>query len=403
MTTTPDWRTILVGGLGKGGKGFYALDITDPANFATEVSAASKVLWEYTDEDMGFSLGEPVIVKTRKWGWVVLVSSGYNNTTSSVAGNRGKGFLYILNARTGALLQKIATTAGTATNPSGFSPISGYTPSFADYTTDEVYGGDLFGNVWRFDMRSATAAVPAPLLFATLTDAANVGQPITTIPLIEYSTADSKRYVFVGTGRFLDVADIQNPQQQSFYAIRDGSIGQRFETTASATGEALPSGATFPITRSMLANNANLVAGLSAAQISTNPMGWYFELPGRIPATGTVLSRERINLNPKASQGFVTWVGNVPDTNACNPNGVSSQYATTYGGGKSLLYTVDAMNNRTYAASVTTSALVKSQLVNVGDQVRILGTDSQGTPFLIGNPLNSFGAARLLNWREILQ
>ena len=313
-----------------------------------------------------------------------------------------------MNARTGALLQKIATTAGTATNPSGFSPISGYTPSFADYTTDEVYGGDLFGNVWRFDMRSATATVPAPLLFATLTDGSNVGQPITTIPLIEYSTADSKRYVFVGTGRFLDVADIQNPQQQSFYAIRDGSIGQRFETTASATGEALPSGATFPITRSMLANNTSLVTGLSAAQISTNPMGWYYELPGIVPTTGlpAVLSRERINLNPKASQGFVTWVGNVPDTNACNPNGLSSQYATTYGGGKSLLYTtttVGTTTTRTYVASVTTAALVKSQLVNVGDQVRILGTNAQGTPFLIGNPLNSFGAARLLNWREILQ
>lgn len=402
MTTTPDWRTILVGGLGKGGKGFYALDVTDPANFSTESTAAAKVLWEFADEDMGYSLGLPLVVKTRKWGWVVMVSSGYNNTTSSVAGNRGKGFLYVLNARTGALLQKIATTAGTAVDPSGFSPISGYTPSFADFTTDEVYGGDLFGNVWRFDFRSPTAAVPAPLLFATLKDASNVGQPITTIPLIEYSVGDGKRYVFIGTGRFLDVADIQNAQQQTFYAIRDGSIGLRFETTASATGEALPSGVTFPITRSFLANNSDLVTGLTSAQISTNPMGWYYNMLGRAPLTGTVLSRERISLNPKASQGFVTWVGNVPDTNACNPNGLSRQYATSYGGGKSLLYTTSG-STRTYQAYTETRALVKSQLVNVGDAVRILGTDDKGVPFLIGNPLNSFGSGRLLNWREILQ
>lgn len=412
VTTTPDWHSVLVGGLGKGGRGFYALDVTDPANFANEATAATKVLWEFSDEDMGYSFGLPLIVKTRKWGWVVMVSSGYNNTTSSVAANQGQGYLYILNARTGALLQKIGTGVGTVTNPSGFSPISGYTPSFADYTTDEVYGGDLFGNVWRFDLKSVSAPVPAPLLFATLTDASSVVQPITTIPLIEISVSDGKRYVFVGTGRFLDATDIQNAQQQSFYAIRDGTVDMRFETTASTTGVALPTGTTFPITRSVLANNSDLVAGLTTAQITTNPMGWYYNVTGVVNSTVSPfapVARERINLNPKASQGFVTWVGNVPDANPCNPNGVSSQYATTYGGGKSLLYSrinsslADVASNRTYQASITTSALVKSQLVNVGDGVRILGTDDSGVPFLIGNPLNSFGAGRLLNWREVLQ
>ena len=36
----PDWRTILVGGFNSGGRGFYALDITDPAT--------PKALWEFT-------------------------------------------------------------------------------------------------------------------------------------------------------------------------------------------------------------------------------------------------------------------------------------------------------------------------------------------------------------------
>ena len=82
---------------------------------------------------------------------------------------------------------------------------------------------------------------------------------------------------------------------------------------------------------------------------------------------------------------------------------LSRQYATTYGGGKSLIYTTDVMGVRTYSAFTETRALVKSQLVNVGDAVRILGTDDKGVPFLIGNPLNAFGAGRLLNWREVLQ
>ena len=44
---TAVWKTILVGGLGKGGRGYYALDITDPA--------APKALWEFTHADLGYT------------------------------------------------------------------------------------------------------------------------------------------------------------------------------------------------------------------------------------------------------------------------------------------------------------------------------------------------------------
>ena len=40
-------KKILVGGLGKGGKGYYALDVTDPASVLTEGHLAGKALWEY--------------------------------------------------------------------------------------------------------------------------------------------------------------------------------------------------------------------------------------------------------------------------------------------------------------------------------------------------------------------
>ncbi len=39
--------TLLVGGLGKGGKGYYCLDITDAASISSETELASRVLWEY--------------------------------------------------------------------------------------------------------------------------------------------------------------------------------------------------------------------------------------------------------------------------------------------------------------------------------------------------------------------
>ncbi|MFX8207350.1 hypothetical protein ABTL06_19270, partial [Acinetobacter baumannii] len=67
---TSDWRTVLIGGLGKGGKVLYALDITNPSSVTTETAAAGKVLWEFTDSAMGFTYGQPIVTKTRKYGWV---------------------------------------------------------------------------------------------------------------------------------------------------------------------------------------------------------------------------------------------------------------------------------------------------------------------------------------------
>lgn len=43
------WRTVLVGTLGRGGQGLYALDITDPSTFS-EANADDIVLWEFTDK-----------------------------------------------------------------------------------------------------------------------------------------------------------------------------------------------------------------------------------------------------------------------------------------------------------------------------------------------------------------
>jgi len=58
--TGAQWKTILVGGLNGGGRGYYALDITDPAN--------PKALWNYTvanQPNLGYSYGNPVIAKRK--------------------------------------------------------------------------------------------------------------------------------------------------------------------------------------------------------------------------------------------------------------------------------------------------------------------------------------------------
>ena len=85
-----DWHTMLVGGLGKGGKSYYALDISQPSDITSEIEAAKRVLWEFTDADMGYTYGKAIIAKTHAFGgqWLVIVPSGYNN-----ASGVGKVFL----------------------------------------------------------------------------------------------------------------------------------------------------------------------------------------------------------------------------------------------------------------------------------------------------------------------
>ncbi len=59
-----DWTTVMVGGLGGGGKGYYALNVSTPTtDFMSEANAASTVLWEFTDADDTYpvdSLGTPL-------------------------------------------------------------------------------------------------------------------------------------------------------------------------------------------------------------------------------------------------------------------------------------------------------------------------------------------------------
>ncbi len=116
---TATWKTILVGGLNGGGKGYYALDITDPD--------VPSLLWEFdttNDADLGYTFGNPIVTKKADGTWVVLVTSGYNNAGGS---NTGKGFLYVLNANTGAVISKYTERdEGVLQRPSGLAKINPY-------------------------------------------------------------------------------------------------------------------------------------------------------------------------------------------------------------------------------------------------------------------------------------
>jgi len=303
------WHTILVGGLNNGGKGYYAVDVTDPT-----APLPPKVLWEFkqqcpavgtSDCDLGMTYGKPVITKLEVGGapkWVVIVTSGYNNLNGN--GTDGGGYLYVLDAMTGTLIYKVGTeilgvNVGTAAAPAGLAQINNYVDSpLVDNTTLHVYGGDLLGNIWRFDFPPAVG-VPTATLIGTAKDAGNNPQPITTRP--ELAEMGGKPFVLVGTGELLGVTDLANTRQQSVYGIHDtlpagaGPIYPDPLRGSLRQLSILQAGSGAGATRSVSGCNANCAA----------TGGWVLDLAE---------AGERVNVEMKVVLGSLVFASNVPES-----------------------------------------------------------------------------------------
>jgi type IV pilus assembly protein PilY1 len=368
-TTGTQWHTLLIGGQGKGGKSFYAIDVTNPSSMTTESAVAGNVLWEFTASTMGYSFGAPVVVKTAKYGWVVIFTSGYNNSD-------GYGHLYIVNPMTGALLETVTTPSAS----SGMTQAAAFVQDYTNFTADSIYVGDLNGQLWRFNLTGTSGLYPAPTLLATLTDASGTAQPITSAPLIEIHPTTRKRYVMVGTGKLLASTDIASSQVQTFYAILDGTAGS-FNTV------------TTPITRANLTALTDLDAGVSIA--TSTPNGWYYDL-GASNSIGW-----RVVSNPIAYNGIVAFTALLTNANACTPKGSSEVFAINYATGKSVLQPSVAGNPAPTDVALP-NAVTNLKFVSNGTQnPELLAGDSKGTVSQVNANLLGTLATRILNWREI--
>ena len=379
VSAAPNWRSVLIGGLGKGGKGYYAIDVTDPSSWTSESNVAGKVLWEFTDVDMGYSYGDANVFKTKKYGWVVVLTSGYNNAT-------GIGYFFIVNPATGALIEKISTGYGSPLNQAGLTYASGYAPDISDGTADAIYAGDLAGNVWRLDLTGTTGTYSAPTLIAELRDPSNVAQPVTTRPLVEVQPNTQKRYILMGTGRLLDNSDIANAQVESFYAIGDGTIDSFY------TAATLPSSKTFPIHRADMNANTNLLAGIGPAP--ANPLGWYYDFS--LSSNGAA---ERVNVNPTVNYGVVAFAANLPNGDACNPSGTNRIFGVNLGTGQSVL--TDSVGTQVAFSTKLAGVVTDLGFTNLNGKIKLLAGNNQLSVSNIEGPGSTSNTVKKLNWREV--
>lgn len=375
-----DWRSVLIGGLGKGGKGYYAIDVTDPSTWTSETAVAGKVLWEFTDSRLGYSYGDARVVKTAKWGWVALIPSGYNNQD-------GKGYLFFVNPKTGALLETVATGSGSNGNPQNLAHVTAFVPDLTDFTATAVYAGDMQGNLWRFDIGATSGNYPAPTKIATLADSGGTAQPVTAPVRVMIDPATAKRYVLVGTGRLLADSDSGSSQTQSFYALIDGTADAPY------TSATLPSGVSFPVTRSKLNANSTLTSGIGSSP--AQPMGWYHDL-GKDATSGIA---ERITVAPTVNYGVVGVAINLPDSKACAPAPTSKVMAVSFATGRSAL-TDSSGSVVSYSASgsgLTSDLAFK----NIGGRVRLIAGRSTGAVSNLPGNFSTAAGLRRLNWREV--
>ena len=315
------WKTVLVGGLRGGGRGIFALDITDPAGFS-ELSGnpADIVLWEFTstdDPDLGYTFSRPSIVPlagpSNSIRWAAVFGNGYNDTGSGEA----KLFILFLEGGLDGTWSstdyiEISTELGSTTDRNGLSSPA-VVDTDGDGIADRVYAGDLKGNLWVFDLSGsntgqwAVAYTQGNSVKPLFTAPAN--QQITSTPVIvrnnSMPTSNSNNpnlLVMFGTGQYLTSGDTSTTSMQSMYGVWDS--GQHSVLQGDLIEQVIGYG-----------TSVDGVFGRTLTDYFVDYSladGWYIDLPD---------SGERLITDPVIRGDLVFFNTMIPNTNPCSFGG----------------------------------------------------------------------------------
>jgi type IV pilus assembly protein PilY1 len=329
------WKTILVGGLAGGGQSVYALNVSDPSTFTTSPNTVT--MWEFSDSDdtdsdatlqygLGYTYSRPAVVRvctsrdssstsTPKpclaSRWAVIMGNGYNNSASDgYASTSGYAILYILDALDGSKIKKISTKTGSPGVPNGIANVA-VADMDADGVADYVYGGDLQGNMWKFDLTDTSSAnwavaygtstTPTPLYIAK-DDSSNV-QPITTAPEL-LGHARGGVLVLFGTGLYLQETDKSSTSQQTFYGIWDNGTSLSTATRTNLVEQEIIAASSQAGFQTSTQNNVDW----------STDKGWYMDLPN---------SGERVAYDPTLFRSIIYFTSLEPSADICKNGGTS--------------------------------------------------------------------------------
>lgn len=329
------WRTVLIGTLGAGGKGIFALDVTDPKNI--------KLLWEKGETSfgtvkLGYSFSKPTVARLHNGKWAVVTGNGYEASSAE----KGKAALYLIDAISGDLIKSLDVQGKSKAN--GLA-----TPKLVDYDADGIadyaYAGDLQGNLWRFDLLGESASetrvdgsiygdkndgtenfkvsyggkpmFTAEVSYVDKNDKTIVAeQPITAPPTIVRHPSRVGYLIVVGTGKYFEVGDNEGVDRvDSIYGIWDDKTKSQSTSEINISREKLVQQ---KFLEQVIAKNEVIGVNREARIISSNPVnwkekkGWYLDLWLNGKLTG-----ERVVDDMVAIGGTILFSSLVPDDDPC--------------------------------------------------------------------------------------
>lgn len=355
-------KVYLFFGLRRGGRAYYALDITDPAapqfmwkidrrpagaQFCTPAACVAAPDFD----ELGYTWSAPALGRLKAIAAAsqpaMIFGGGYDpnqDSLSPIAADTMGRAVYVVNGATGALLKAFKTGATGLTGTMGFSIPSDVAALNTDLDAqghlDRIYVGDMAANLWRFDINDPDpanwtgkklAALSAP--FALPATVPN--RKIMTPPAVVKQNYLGQRYdaVYVGTG------DREHPLGETtadrMFMIKDTDVG--LASTAWSVDVSVDD--FLDITNILTAVDL-AAAGISAANWATKA-GWYLAF-----AAG-----EKVMSAPTVFRNILRFSTYTPLENisSCVPPG------------KSVIYGMDALYGGLVAGTYGTSAGTNQQ------------------------------------------
>lgn len=333
---TNDDYVWLFAGMRRGGRNYYALDVTDRSN--------PKLKWVIRGgsggttgfSELGYSWSQPKPITINYDGTnlqLLLFAGGYDpnqdtNTTRSTD-TMGRA-IYMVNPSTGELFWSAGISNAhdltladmNYSIPSDINPID----INSDGKTDQLYVGDMGGQVWRFDINNGaetkadlvTGGVIADLSVSSST--AN-NRRFYYPPDISLNVSGSNRVLAIGIGSGWRASPLNTEVQDRYYLIKE--FDHIFEAPQSYTK--LTESNLYDATDNLIAEGdesekEDAIAKLSNGSDRTAE-GWYIRLlnSGEKVLAGSLTANNQIM--------FTTYEPKAPDEVTCEPkNGTARAY-----------------------------------------------------------------------------
>jgi len=259
---TPN-KNILIAATGRGARGVFALDVTDPTNMGT-----AQVLWDNTTQDetnnldMGYVLSRIRIRRGNGDKTWALVPNGIESPN-------GKAVLFAYELNADGTIADIHNLKTNDETDNGLMAL-GIADLNGDSLIDIVYGGDLQGNVWRWDF-SEDKPGEATLLFKAVDHA---GQPqAITGGITNSRSPDGDLFIGFATGRFISEQDVTGAdgahQVQTVYGVMDSTATINGRSALQERGIAYEG----------TVNDRKVRAFEAYSLLTPGTKGWYLDLP----------------------------------------------------------------------------------------------------------------------------